>query len=355
MAESNVFWNWGNQQKYHALIETELDKKLETIPDVCTVITDWNTATANGWYVSNSASNAPTETGWYYGITIVYNNKYLRQIVYKFAGVRDIAKADRYERISDNENWGSWTNTSVKTAVPENAVFTDTVYTHPTSGVTAGTYQTVTVDENGHITAGSNAITQTNSEVNSDFRVLLSGGANDTTQGTIINKSKNFTANPSTGAFYAKGYNRNNITGQELDLDTLTFSTGSPEMAYYFVTFSGGASKITNIPVAGQAFMLRVELVRWASATDYITKQTFVSGGNLNAEFVRFCHSGTWSAWVNRSFSDAGLLAKSGGTMTGALVAQSNTAYTTAQVRNVTMSTEAATGGSNGQIHYQYE
>lgn len=48
-------------------------------------------------------------------------------------------------------------------------------------------------------------------------------------------------------------------------------------------------------------------------------------------------------------------LDKSGGTMTGALVAQANTNYTTAQVRNVTMSTKSASGGSNGQIHYQYE
>lgn len=43
-----------------------------------------------------------------------------------------------------------------------------------------------------------------------------------------------------------------------------------------------------------------------------------------------------------------------GGTMEGALIAQSNTDYTVAQVRNVTMSTSAASGGSNGQIHYQY-
>ena len=49
-----------------------------------------------------------------------------------------------------------------------------------------------------------------------------------------------------------------------------------------------------------------------------------------------------------------GKLDKSGGTMTGALVAQTNTSYTTAQVRNVTMSTAAASGGTNGQIHYQY-
>ena len=48
------------------------------------------------------------------------------------------------------------------------------------------------------------------------------------------------------------------------------------------------------------------------------------------------------------------ILTATGGTMTGALVAQSNTAYSTPQVRNATMSTSAPSGGSNGQIHYKY-
>ena len=44
-------------------------------------------------------------------------------------------------------------------SVPSNAVFTDTVYTHPNSGVTAGTYRSVTVNAQGHVTAGSNPTT----------------------------------------------------------------------------------------------------------------------------------------------------------------------------------------------------
>ena len=36
---------------------------------------------------------------------------------------------------------------------------TSSTYTHPTSGVTAGTYKSVTVDENGHVTAGTNPTT----------------------------------------------------------------------------------------------------------------------------------------------------------------------------------------------------
>lgn len=48
---------------------------------------------------------------------------------------------------------------TVKSDVPENAKFTDTVYEHPTSGATAGTYKSVTVDANGHVTGGSNPTT----------------------------------------------------------------------------------------------------------------------------------------------------------------------------------------------------
>ena len=45
---------------------------------------------------------------------------------------------------------------------------------------------------------------------------------------------------------------------------------------------------------------------------------------------------------------------KSGGTLEGALVAQRNTNYTTAQVRNVIISTADPSGGSNGDIWIRY-
>jgi len=47
-------------------------------------------------------------------------------------------------------------------------------------------------------------------------------------------------------------------------------------------------------------------------------------------------------------------LPKSGGTMTGILTAQSNTSYTTRQVRNIIISTAAPSGGSNGDVWLQY-
>ena len=49
-----------------------------------------------------------------------------------------------------------------------------------------------------------------------------------------------------------------------------------------------------------------------------------------------------------------GKVSKSGDTMTGALVAQNNTDYGVAQVRNIIISTEDPSGGSNGDIWIKY-
>jgi hypothetical protein len=47
-------------------------------------------------------------------------------------------------------------------------------------------------------------------------------------------------------------------------------------------------------------------------------------------------------------------LALAGGTMTGALVADNNTDYTTAQARNITLSTGDASGGDTGDVWIKY-
>lgn len=52
--------------------------------------------------------------------------------------------------------------------------------------------------------------------------------------------------------------------------------------------------------------------------------------------------------------SDVGGLPVTGGTMSGVLSAQSNTSYTTAQVRNIIISTELPSGGQSGEIWIRY-
>lgn len=180
----------------------------------------------------------------------------------------------------------------------------DTVYTHPSSGVAAGTYQTVTVDADGHVTGGTNQIMQTNSVTASNFRLLLSGGANDTTQGSVVNKSTNFTANPWTGGFYAKGFMRRNIGGETVDINDYNLADGSSDATFFIVKTSGGAANITNIPVTNAPFILDVILIRRSSETDYITMQKFISVNQKDKEYVRYCTNGTWTDWDDRVFTD---------------------------------------------------
>ena len=49
-----------------------------------------------------------------------------------------------------------------------------------------------------------------------------------------------------------------------------------------------------------------------------------------------------------------GKVSKSGDTMTGALVAQNNTDYSVAQVRNIIISTAEPSGGNSGDIWIKY-
>ena len=57
---------------------------------------------------------------------------------------------------ADKNILNTLTKSQVITALGYTPPTQDTVYTHPNSGVTAGTYNSVTVNEQGHITAGSN-------------------------------------------------------------------------------------------------------------------------------------------------------------------------------------------------------
>lgn len=86
----------------------------------------------------------------------------------------------------------------------------------------------------------------------------------------------------------------------------------------------------------------------FATATALATTNSNVS---TNTSDISTLQSGLSTANANI----ANKLDKSGGTMTGALVAQSNTNYTTRQVRNVIISTADPSGGQSGDIWIRYQ
>ena len=126
--------------------------------DYCKTITDWNDAVTNGLYMASGATNAPA-SGWFFGRVIAHTSSYVYQEAYQFTASADAKAVPKYIRCKMNGTWGEWTNVTVSISVPSNAKFTDTVYSHPNSGATAGTYKSVTVNAQGHVTGGSNPTT----------------------------------------------------------------------------------------------------------------------------------------------------------------------------------------------------
>lgn len=112
------------------------------------------------------------------------------------------------------------------------------------------------------------------------------------------------------------------LANKTMSLNDLNLSAGTTHIKYYYCPTDGGGSNITGRPNDSnkKAFNLKVELIRWASTTDYITKQTYTQGAE-KVIFVRYCTNGTWTAWEKvytsvqkPTYSEVGAAAASHGT-----------------------------------------
>lgn len=156
------------------------------------------------------------------------------------------------------------------------------------------------------VSSSNDKVTQTaDNSTNSDFEVIFSNTADNTTRTETARKSSKLKFNPSSGELAVEGYRRIDITGHTLDLDTLSISAGAPNIQYYICKTSNGSESITNRPVLSQhPFILDVEVIRSNSISDYITQQTYRNYDNKANEYVRWCVNGTWSEWTTRVFTD---------------------------------------------------
>ena len=291
-------------------------------------------------------------------------------------------------------------------SVPSSAVFTDTKVTAvgnhytPSGGTTTSasggtltdiTNSTsgiqvvtgVTKDAAGHVTGVTSValksvntntdtkVTQTNTTTSADYRIILSANSNDTTETSSTRKSANFLANPSTGEFYAKGYRRTDLSGKTVDINTYNLSSGSPMRMFFIEKTNAGADNITNIPVASVPFLLDVELIRWISATDYVTRQIYTNVANPANSYVRYCTNGTWGDWTTRVYTDTTYSlseAASGGTYkitlttstgsevkTATVPAGTTSAYGLVKLSSATNSTSTALAATPSAVKSAYD
>lgn len=85
-----------------------LDARLPTrLGTVAKTITDWNSATENGWYMASGATNAPTAAVWYIGEVVVHNALWMTQTVFQFTSTAD-ADTLAYRRSMMSGVWQSW-------------------------------------------------------------------------------------------------------------------------------------------------------------------------------------------------------------------------------------------------------
>ena len=117
-------------------------------------------------------------------------------------------------------------------------------------------------------------------------------------------------------------------------------------------SFSGSYNDLTNKPTIPDN-IVTYDTFTTIEATSKVNADTL--GGYSADHFATATDVSDIQNEVNANTTNiSGKLDKSGGTMTGALVAQNNVNYTTAQVRNVFISTAEPSGGSNGDIWLQY-
>ena len=198
---------------------------------------------------------------------------------------------------------------------------TNTVYTHPNSGVTTGTYRSVTVNAQGHVTAGSNPTTLagygiTDAVSSSDSRLTNARPASDVYAWAKAKSKPSYsksevglgnvdnTADSAKSVKYAASAGSAGTTSQfsftelsDTDINTLT-TEGK-------IYFAGGGNTCKNGPVTGEAF----ELFVGRNASGYRYQRFITADGEI---YIRVYDSSSWGAWKKLAFtSDTVDVAKS--------------------------------------------
>ena len=244
---------------------------------------------------------------------------------------------------------------TVKSNVPENAVFTDTTY--DAAGENLGL-----VKSGGDVTIQDGTITipSLGDKANKSTTLVGYGIEDAKISDGVITLGSN-TIIPVTSV--------NGKSGASVTLDKTNIGLGNVDNVKqysasnpppYPVTSVNGQIGDVTISVELPENLVQYDVLGEVEPTQTINADTLQ--GHAANYFATKTDVSALSAVVDSNTDDItalqssvnGKVSKSGGTMTGALVAQNNTNYSVAQVRNIIISTSDPSGGNNGDIWIKY-
>ena len=152
-------------------------------------------------------------------------------------------------------------------------------------------------------------------------------------------------------------YNDDLSTPRKKDVDTCYGPNNAPP---YPVTSVNGQTGDVTISAELPEHLVKYDTLAPIETTTPINADTLQ--GHAANYFATKTKVSALSAVVDSNTDDItalqsnvnGKVSKSGDTMTGALVAQNNTNYSVAQVRNIIISTSDPSGGNSGDIWIKY-
>ena len=134
----------------------------------------------------------------------------------------------------------------------------------------------------------------------------------------------------------------------------------SAELPEHLVKYDTLAPIETTTPInadtlqgyAANYFATKTEVSALSAVVDGNTNDITVNAQNISTNTQNISTLQSNISALQSSVN--GKVSKSGGTMAGALVAQNNTNYSVAQVRNIIISTSDPSGGNSGDIWIKY-
>ena len=228
---------------------------------------------------------------------------------------------------------------SSTTKVPSEKAVADAL-----SGAGAGDMLKATYDPTGSVEQAGGIPDYVTGQLPTVNDATLTIQKNGTAVGTF---TANASANKSINITMAKG----DVGLSNVD-DVKQYSADNPPP--YPVTSVNGETGAVNLDIP----TIPDNLVKY-NALSPVEATTLINADTLQGHVASYFATATGLASAEENIASvqsalSGKLNISGGTMTGALIAQANTNYTTAQVRNIIISPNDPSGGNNGDIWIKY-